>query len=673
MQSNVSENNLLSRFRSQSSTSIVLLLLGIITVVSGVLIALPLILAQGYFSYHLYRTAFNELALTMNRYGLSTLLIIFAVVGLKKIRQVVPGRMGRILCVGIPLISIIAVLYLIATRYPSVRVMTVTYINANRTQFFSLLLHPLFLVSLLLIMIGVLIYSRNAKRFRRQTPGSPLRRQMSKVFARIIAVVNYILFTIWIGVNLIAVLLMMRTSVIQADRPNIVFIMIDTLRADHVGCYGYDLPTTPAIDAFSQQGTRFANAISQAPYTLWSVTSLMSSRYPEVLFPFDIEDFGSTNMYPPMLAEVLNDQGYSTAAVISNPLLGKTPLTAQGYIVYDDYLGTLNPSSVTSKEVTRRAISQLDKLQNRRFFLSLVYMDPHEPYISHPDFQMGNSPNDLCQHDLIKKRYPEFFPSRASALRAYDSEIAYTDYWVGQFLNELKKRGLFENTLIVFFSDHGEEFLEHGFWGHRWTLYDPALKVPLIVKFPNQQKGSVVHGNFPLINLVPSLLKYIDYDPAILQAQGSVVNIATVLRCADKPVYSATLEGLQCVRYGNQKYIRTIDTEHIAQQTNTEKNIPILIKKQELYNLASDPMELHDMVLQTPQAIQPLSTLLQQHDRQNIIIGTAKTFRLSRLFMRSNDTTDEDELRERLKSLNYVNPSAPMVTPEERPQRHAND
>ncbi|MHB0935968.1 MAG: sulfatase family protein [Armatimonadota bacterium] len=387
-------------------------------------------------------------------------------------------------------------------------------------------------------------------------------------------------------------------------QPNIIFIMVDTLRADRLGSYGCDLPLTPNIDRLAEEGIRFEHAVAQASWTLPSVTSLFTSRYPD--WPYQQGQQADLGMllyseYLPTLPEVLSDAGYTTNAIVSNPFLAGTRLTKQGYAYYDDHLlfttgnhglpprggaataqslgKTDEQSSITAEQITDLALARLPALRDQKFFLYLLYFDPHIPYTEHEGFAFGESKRDRLTPLLPEGAVPHQLSRRQHDLRGYNSEVGYTDYHIGRLLKELRRQGLYDDTLIVFFSDHGEEFLEHGAFRHQRTIYEEVIQVPLIIKLPRQRAGKVVGGTFPLIDLYPSLLSHLDIARPNLGLQGQAVPIATLLRVADKPTYSATvtaeLEYRHAVRFGGYKYIIT------------EGERP----QQELYDLLQDPGE----------------------------------------------------------------------------------
>jgi arylsulfatase A-like enzyme len=433
-------------------------------------------------------------------------------------------------------------------------------------------------------------------------------------------------------------------------KPNIIFIMVDTLRVDHLGCYGYDLPTTPNIDRFAAKSTRFAHAIAPSSWTVWSVNSIFTSQYPDVLFASHLGfheelqiDIQASNFGTPLgyttLVEVLYDRGYSTNAVISNPWLSISPGNTQGYTYYNDSPAKRNNECrETSPHVTRAAIDRLREVKDERFFMSLVYMDPHDPYHENPGFTFGDSQHNRQLESVIASSVaPSLLEERRVSQRGYDSEIAYTDHAVGQFLEELTQLGLYDDALIVFFSDHGEEFREHGGTGHQKTVYDEVIRVPLIIKFPRQQIGRVMQRPFPLIDLYPALMKYLQYPVDRLNLQGDAVDLTTLLRSTVKPIFSATNTSAKCIIEGPRKYIAYQQPE----------------EKQEYFDLAADPLEQRNLLARHPAEAQPLIAGLDAWDKRNAVLAVLHAGRGAGLD-RTAEMPDRKALIEQLQTLGYL-------------------
>jgi arylsulfatase len=258
-------------------------------------------------------------------------------------------------------------------------------------------------------------------------------------------------------------------------RPNIVLVLVDALRADHLGAYGYERNTTPVLDRFARENVLFTRAVSASNWTPVSIASTFTGLYA-----------ASHGMVPPThnaaaahtvrlsenfdtLAEILKRGGYQTAAVITNAWLKKEFGYAQGFDTYESMRrGTANA-------VTESAAKILAKLQKKKapFFLYLHYLDPHEPYEPPPPY------NSLFQGPLRNGRHSAKIEEKSGL---YDGEIRFADMEIGKFFEELRRRNLYKDAFIIVSADHGEQFGERGYQGHHDRLYAEETHVPLIMK-----------------------------------------------------------------------------------------------------------------------------------------------------------------------------------------------
>lgn len=405
----------------------------------------------------------------------------------------------------------------------------------------------------------------------------------------------------FLAVNIATGYFYTTSAVALKTRPNVIMIMVDTLRADHVGCYGYRLNTTPNIDRLARESTLYSAAVAQAPWTLWSVFSFMSSRFPDAFqvgVPLPLREYRF-----PRLAEIMKDQGYATSAVVSNSVLEKFPEFALGFDAYDMSTMTEMERS-SSPDVTAIALDQLRRLKDKKFFLFLLYVDPHDPYISHAGFPTASrTPDKLSHAPRHDGSRPSHCQVAAGDMARYDSEIAFTDYHVGRVLEALKQQGLYDDSLIVFLSDHGEEFQEHGRTGHEYTLYDEVLEVPLTIKMPRQRQGRVVDGTFPLIDLFPTILGTLNAGNPAYRTVGTDMGTAHLERYPDRPIFSSTVMNLYSVRTSKYKYI-------VSASSAT----------QELYSLLADPWEQRNLAGTVTDALATLRKLLQARDEHSPVL-----------------------------------------------------
>jgi arylsulfatase A-like enzyme len=641
---------------------------------AGIHAVLPNFERHQYFHFHLYYTALRLLAQEINRsipYAFAIFLAPVLLYGLSSRFMRRSGNGWRILLALAPpaVAGLVALIQSGVIRSLPHRIDQLLSLGNAAGVFF---LSPTGLsCSVAILAVGAIavLKSRGAKRMkesRSPTDGRLLRAARAILLPLFIATVLG-MSAAFLAVNLATGALKIRNTLDLRGQPNIIFIMVDTLRADRLGCYGQDLPLTPNIDRLAGEGLRFEQAVAQASWTLPSVTSLFTSRYPDWPLKFGgagIEDSVFYTEYYPTLAEVLYDRGYVTNAIVSNPFLAKTSRNMQGYEYYDDRLlygageaeytrpakAPTEPANVpreelseaTSEQLTDLALARLNALRDRKFFLFLLYMDPHHPYLEHEGFEYGVSEYDRrTERSLPTADSTVQLAVRRDELRRYNSEIGYTDFHIGRLLDGLRRQGLYEDTLIVFFSDHGEEFLEHGGHHHQRTIYEEVIQVPLIVKLPRQGKGNSVQGTFPLIDLYPSLLDYLRIDYASLGLQGDAASLASLVRCANKPVYSSTVTldaaRIHSVFVDGYKYIRTEGAEPV----------------EELYHLATDPGEQHNIMKKQTMGEQLRATLA---NRDAILSPSDRAYLTKALLGQTLDSPEKPApaVLRKLRSLGYL-------------------
>ncbi len=332
-------------------------------------------------------------------------------------------------------------------------------------------------------------------------------------------------------------------------RSNVLLITIDTLRADHVGSYGYGKQTTPRLDRLAAQGIRFTEAVSVSSWTLPAHASLMTGLYPA---EHGVEtDLNALPGSADTLAERFAAGGYATFAAISHVYLGARWGFAQGFDAVDDRVANGSPHRPVAEHIADSVIAFLDAnvakqgraeqgvakqahAQQRStsgsaaeadrplppFFVWAHIFDPHWDYsppapmntVFDPGYtgSMDGKYGSLAPYiRATAKGDPPALPTRdlEHLLALYDGEIAYVDTHVGRILDALQRTGLYDETIIVVTSDHGEEFMEHGsLEGHQWTLYDEVVMVPLIVRLPGARAaGGVVSEQVSTVG-VPGMI-----------------------------------------------------------------------------------------------------------------------------------------------------------------------
>jgi arylsulfatase A-like enzyme len=309
----------------------------------------------------------------------------------------------------------------------------------------------------------------------------------------------------------------------EGPSPNILLISIDSLRADHLGAYGYDRDTSPEIDRLAREGVRWATAVAPSPWTLPSHVSLFTALPPiahGVLF-----DPKALDEETLCLAEVLQANGYATAGFVGGPFLRSLYGLAQGFDVYDDRT-VVRPlfeshQGRTSPALVGLATDWLEAWARRPerppFFLFLHLWDVHYDYtppapfdtLFDPDYEGSITAENF---ELGEHIHPGMAPRDLEHVVAlYDGEIRYTDGWVGRLLRFLDEQSLAADTIVVVTADHGEEFFEHGAKGHRKNLYDETMRIPLVIRYP---------GRVPAGRVVDALARLEDVPTTLLALAG---------------------------------------------------------------------------------------------------------------------------------------------------------
>jgi arylsulfatase A-like enzyme/Tfp pilus assembly protein PilF len=366
-------------------------------------------------------------------------------------------------------------------------------------------------------------------------------------------------------------------------RPDIFLITIDTLRADHVHCYGYDRIRTPALDLLAKQGIRFTQAFTASPITNSSHTSIMTGLLPS---SHGVSDFGvPLPAIHPTLAALLAKRGYRTAAFIGAVILDSKNLAPgldRGFEFYDNF-----PELTTNKsrwgrierrgmEVEQRAESWLNSHPAGAHFVWLHFYDPHDPYEPPPPFS-----------DVYKDRL-------------YDGEIAYADSALGRFLAYLKKQEWYEGAMIVVVGDHGEGLGEHREDTHGIFLYDSTTHVPLIVKLPNQREaGRTVEAQVRTTDIMPTVLSLLGIAAPPSLDGDSLEPFLTGIEATPRTVFGETDYPL---RFGWAP-LRSVRKEGFAF---------IEAPRPELYNLHADPGELQNQYEPWDQTVQKLRRVLAE-------------------------------------------------------------
>ena len=302
------------------------------------------------------------------------------------------------------------------------------------------------------------------------------------------------------------------TPVVTAERkaPLAIVYLVDTLRADHTGVYGYARRTTPELDAFAKDAVVFDAAVAHASWTKPSVASILTSRLPGQHRAVQLRDpLDPSNV---TVAQRLDARGFTTGAAIANSVIyGAESEFDRGFGFFAGLHGEGDQRSklVGADVVVDTALAFLRSRRGLPTFLYVHTMDPHVPYAPPPPFDRMFEPYPTEGHPARDPRTDYKEPlDRERMIAQYDGDIAFGDREFGRFVRELKAAGLYDGTLLVFLADHGEEFLDHGRWLHGRSLFDELIKIPLVVKFPRHEgAGRRVAEQVQGLDIVPTVLE----------------------------------------------------------------------------------------------------------------------------------------------------------------------
>ena len=433
--------------------------------------------------------------------------------------------------------------------------------------------------------------------------------------------------TLWVA---LACCLPLATSGCQQEaqrRPNILWIVVDTMRADRLGG---DLDLTPYLDRFGQRGVVFERAYAQSPWTLPSIGSMMTSLHPkEHGAGGRLGRFQSVRAGVPTAPGVFAKAGYTTHAIVNVEFLKKK------YGVTRDFEAVDVESYTNNKEVrnaARTTDAALEYMQRDRgdqpFFLLLHYFDMHavydppQPfrrrYAAPPDREGGPNRTLFGTRDhlmALRAGQLELSPQWIDrAERLYNGEVAYTDAEIGRLLDQVEALGLGEDTLIVLCGDHGEEFLDHGGFEHGHTVYEELIHVPLIMAGPGAQAGGRVPQPVRMIDVLPTLCEWADVG-----GERSFVGQSLMPALRGEAVSARSV-----LAHGNMW-----GDPYTAWREGDYKLIVSGQGERELYRLDLDPLEQQDLVASEPERAEALAQELQSMEAAMAALGLGSDVSLS--------------------------------------------
>jgi len=425
---------------------------------------------------------------------------------------------------------------------------------------------------------------------------------------------------------------------------NIFIITIDALRADHIGCLGYKKKITPNIDKLAKDGVLFKNAIASGSYTFISFPSIVSNQY--------ATEYYIKNSGIPTITKELKKYGYKTISFNSNPhargKLDKDFDYFDDLLVYSDFdrplekfkrqlikkIGKKNlfirylrkiliktsanivKPYTTAGKMNQKVIEYLEKNINEPLFFWIHYMDPHYPYLPPRDFtNISKSEiiklNRKCRTYLLKNRLGDNVNIDVNKydveklIELYDGEIKYVDQQIGFFIDYLKKMDLYDNSLILLFSDHGEMFGEHGRFAHEYyNLYQQQLHIPLIIKA--EEKNKVIDKSVTIMDIPKTITEIIDVDSSVFSGYNLLnSNRDYIISEGFKPqdVFLDSDFNIDKISFSCQKDKWKLVYNQIE-------------KRKELYNLDNDPYENNNILNDEYEIAENIFNIILEHKKR---------------------------------------------------------
>jgi arylsulfatase A-like enzyme len=437
-----------------------------------------------------------------------------------------------------------------------------------------------------------------------------------------------------------------------SEPPNVVLVTLDTTRADHLGCYGYDGDTSPNLDRFAEQAILYERAYSTSSWTAPSHASIFTGLLP---MQHGADVALDTRRLRPLgeelstLAELLAEAGYRTAGVVSGPALRRDLGFAQGFEIYDDG-GTVGLAAIHGKRAKRaadQAIAHLERFAEEPYFLFVNFYDPHAPYRPPPPHDSSLPPATAKDPTprliaLLKAGVPpvpvesldlETRTAYAGIVAGYDAEIRYMDHHLGRLLDAIAVSPRSDETLIIITGDHGESFGEHYYFGHTLHLYEDNVRVPLLVRPPGTTEARRVTEPVQNHRVFASILAEagIDMPPQVavrrLDETGGIVltelrsNHLTV-RLFDDPSFHRDLRAIYGPPY---------------------KLVEAASGAVELFDIERDPDELANLASEEPELVKTLS------ERMNDFVE-----RHPPLYVQDMEAELQPDTEKALRALGYI-------------------
>jgi arylsulfatase A-like enzyme len=461
-----------------------------------------------------------------------------------------------------------------------------------------------------------------------------------------------------------------------SNRPNVIFIIIDALRRDRLSCYGYDIET-PHIQSLADDGILYTAALSNCSWTRPSIASMITSLNP---LQHNVRTgLQSLNRDLTTIAKVMSSNGYFTIGLVNNPHINSTmnfdigfdyyeyfePLKLYPYpaeapgLKYKDLINRIARRLASKKKMvyydyqeasttSKYLIELISRARDNNCFLFVHYMDPHAPYFTEPYTGHYMNPKvDYTRENL------------ATVKGAYEAEIKRVDRAIGLLIGYLKNSGQYDNTMIIFTADHGEEFLDHGGWGHGKSLFDEQLRIPLIIKLPHNEKAGTIDSTLvESIDIAPSIAGYLNID-----IPGSWTGINIFSDSSGSPhgsphgsPFGSPFGSVQDVQDTRNQQTRWSLAEskgsgnQLLSLRSTDEKIYLryregVLAEKHYYNLKDDPKELNNLAYDSEYQQRVWDLISSLKELEN---------RYTRAAYVPEEIKLDEETKERLKALGYL-------------------
>ena len=420
-----------------------------------------------------------------------------------------------------------------------------------------------------------------------------------------------------------------HSASLPASAPNVILITLDTVRADHLSLFGYERETSPNLQRLAREAAVYSDALSTGNMTLSSHASMFTGLYPSWHRAIYENDHGRIlDEKVPTLAEILSDKGYESVGIVSNfSFLAHTFGLDRGFSYQDSappvqmlggrrafllrdqprrWLGRLvepwkyQRVSRAAEEITNAGLAAITRetSQGKNFFLFLNYMDAHWPYLPPGRFATLYPGRDRhfrytqAQKEVLSEQRLLSDQERQTLISQYDGAIAYMDWSLGELFNQLKQRGLYDNSLLIVTSDHGEAFGDKALLGHALAVYQDEIRVPLLIKYPHSTSGQIVNEPVSLVDLLPTVLDALGYEPP-----PGIQGKSLLRRAPGDPRYLVS-EGFPSS--ASTKWSPRFQGTQRAIVSGSMKFLESSQGVKELYDISRDPNELHNLLPAEP-------------------------------------------------------------------------